>query len=121
MTPDYLRYYNSNNINTINNIRPNDNLSNAINNLINNFNNHRIINHPIEQIIPKNPAGIPVVDGYVFNGWDKDPIVVRGQLTNETNCYFGEELVPMGKPVAVGRPIFPPWALDVCVIGGRMV
>ena len=119
MTPDYLRYYNGI-INTINNNNSND-ISNAINNLINNFNNHRIINHPIDQIIPKNPVGIPVVDGYVFNGWDKDPIVVRGQLTNETNCYFGEELVPMGKPVAVGRPIFPPWALDVCVIGGRMV
>ena len=71
------------------------------------FNNHRIINHPIEQIIPKNPVGIPVVDGYIFNGWDKDPVVVRGQLTNETNCYFGEELVPLCIPVAVGRPIFP--------------
>lgn len=122
MAPDYLQYsnYNINNIRTNDNIN-NDNLRIAINNLINNFNIHNIINHPVEQITPKNPVGIPVVDGYVFNGWDEDPIVVSGQLTNETNCYFGEELVPMGKPVAVGRPIFPPWALDVCVIGGRRV
>jgi hypothetical protein len=105
MTPDYLRY--NTNTNEV------DNMSNVINNLINNFNNHRIINHPIDQIIP-NPVGIPVVDGYIFDGWDEDPIVVRGQLTNETNCYFGEEVIPVGKPVAVGRPIFPSWALDVC-------
>ena len=111
MTPDYLRYHNYNNL-------TNDNLSNAINNLINNFNNHRIINHPIEQIIPKYPVGIPVVDGYIFNGWDENPIVVTGQLTNETNYYFGEEEIPVGEPATVGRPIFPPWALDVCVIIG---
>jgi hypothetical protein len=111
MTPDYQRYNNL----------INDNLSNAINNLINNFNNHRIINHPIEQIIPKDPVGIPVVDGYVFNGWDEDPIVVRGQLINETNYYFGEEEIPVGEPATVGRPIFPPWALDVCVIIGRKI
>lgn len=124
MTPDYLRY--SNNY-IINNIRTNDNynnynLTNAVNTLINNLNNHRILNHPIDQIVQRDTVGVPVVDGYVFNGWDEDPVVVHGCLTNETNCYFGEEeVIPIGKPVTTGRPVFPRWALDVCVIGGRRV
>ena len=108
--------------NNINNTYNNYNLNNAINNLINNFNIHRIINHPIDQIVPCEPVGIPVVDGNVFNGWDEDPVVVPGVLTNETNCYFGEEEeIPVGKLVTIGRPIFPHWALDVCVIGGRRI
>lgn len=115
MTPDYIINIRTNDIN-------NQNLTNAINNLINNFNNHRILNHPIDQIVTRVPVSIPVVDGYVFNGWDEDPVVVKGQLTNETNCYFGEEeVVPIGKPVTIGKPVFPSWALDVCVIGGRRV
>lgn len=124
MTPDYL-HYNNNNINNIYtnnlyNINETDNIVNAINNLINNFNNHRIINHPIDQIIPI-PVGIPVVDGYIFDGWDEDPVVVRGQLVNETNYHFGEEGIPVGRPVTVGRPILPSWGLDACIICGRKI
>ena len=114
MTPDYIRYNNN-----INNIYHDTNETNniVINRMINNFNNHRIINRPIDQLLP-NPVGIPIVDGYIFDGWDEDPMVVRGQLTNETNYHFGEELIPVGKPVTIGRPIFPRWAFDVCVICG---
>lgn len=104
MTPDYLRYPNNYN-----------NLNNVINNLINNLNNTNIINHPIDQIVPRVPVGIAVVDGYVFNGWDEDPIVVTGRLVNECPLFFAEAVsLPFCEPVAVGRPIFPPWALDVC-------
>lgn len=120
MTPDYLRY--SNNYIRTNDNYNNYNLTNVINTLINNLNNHRIFNHPIDQIVSRDPVGIPVVDGYVFNGWDEDPVVVPGVLTNETNCYFGEEeVIPNGKPVTIGRPVYPSWALDVCVIGGRRI
>lgn len=121
MTPYYLQRLNNYNINNINNIN-NYNLTNAVNNLINNLNNHRILNHPIDQIVSRDPVGIPVVDGYVFNGWDKDPAVVRGKLINECYCIFTRvDKIPIGEPVVVGRPIFPPWALDVCVIGGRLL
>ena len=104
MTSDYLRH------------------NNVINNLINNFNNHNVINHPIDQIVTLNPSGIPVVDGYVFNGWDTDFKLVRGQLTNESLYNSGEEeVVSVGVPIVVGRPIFPPWALEVCVMIGKKI
>lgn len=93
----------------------------VINNLNNNFNNHAIITHPIEQIVKIDSISIPVVDGYIFNGWDKEFVIIYGQITNESNWEFDEEIVPIGKPVVVGRPIFPPWALRVCVISGRPV
>lgn len=136
MTPDYIRYLNNNirtndnnNLritvnNLINNYNSNNhyNFTNLINNLINNLNNHRIIDHPIDQIVPRDRVGIPVVDGYVFNGWEEDPVIVRGKLTNETNFYFGEgEVIPIGKPVTIGRPVFPSWTLDVYLICGRRV
>jgi len=116
MTEDNLRYFNNYNYNY------HYNLTTAINNLIDDFNNHGILDHPIDQIIPREPIGIPVVDGYVFDGFDNDPIVVKGQLTNETNCYSGEEVVPVGEPVTIGRPVFSSWVLDLCyVIPGRQV
>jgi hypothetical protein len=114
MTPNYLEYFNNNNNN-------NDNLTNIINNLMYNFNNHNIIDNPIDQITPCPTNGIPVVDGYIFNGWDINPKIVRGSLINESVSYFNEEIIPVGSPVVIGSPIFPPWALDVCIIRGNIV
>lgn len=127
MTPDYVAHTERiNNILTedfIRNNYNNINLENAINNLINNFNTHRIINHPIEQIVTRKvPRGVPIVDGYVFSGWDVNPPIVSGRLVNDSPSFFVPEgEVSEGNPIVVGRPIFPAWAFDVCVIGGRRI
>ena len=109
---------------TIHNINNyyNNNVENVINNLIDNFSNYNIINHPIDQIINnKYPRGVPVVDGYVFNGWDENPPVVLGRFSNDLNFVTHHENIPRGQSVVIGRPVFPTWALDVCVIGGRRI
>ena len=116
-----------------------DNLVNALNYLMNNFNNHRydLINPMINRMIDDRmnrvtpdsvciPSGVPVVDGYitwqyVLDGWDEDPVVVCGQLVNETNYQFEEEAVPVGNLVTVARPILPRFALEVGVVYGRKV
>lgn len=112
-----------------------DNLVNALNYLMNNFNNHRydLINPMINRMIDDrmnrvtpDSVGIPVVDGYitwqyVLDGWDEDPVVVCGQLVNETNYQFEEEAVPVGNLVTVARPILPRFALEVGVVYGRKV
>lgn len=91
----------------------NYNLENAINNMI---------NHPIEQIVSnKHPVCVPIVDGYVFCGLDNNPPLVNGKFSNDLDVVSQETGVPYGKPVVIGRPVFPAWALDVCVIGGRRI
>lgn len=100
----------------------NRNIENAINNMINNFNNHRIINHPIEQIVSnKHPICVPIVDGYVFCGFDKNPHLVNGKFSNDMDFVSQETGIPIGEPVVIGRVVFPSWALNVCVIGGRRI
>ena len=107
--------------------------ANALDNFINNFNNHRydLINPMINRMIndrarPIVYIGVPVVEGYitwqyVYEGWDEDPVVVCGQLANETNYQFEEEAVPVGNLVTVARPILPRFALEVDVVYGRKI
>jgi len=133
ITPDYRCYTNTMNTNET------DNLVNALNNLMYNFNNHRydlinpminrMINDRIDRVPPNPvgiPSGVPVVDGYitwqyVYEGWDENPVVVCGQLVNETNYQFEEEAVSVGNLVTVARPILPRFALEVGVVYGRKV
>ena len=90
--------------------------------MINHFNNYRIINHPIEQIVSNNyTVGLPVVDGYVFCGFDNNPPIVTGNFSDDFNSISQEIGIPIGKPVVVARPVFPSWAFDVCVIYGRKI
>jgi hypothetical protein len=107
-----------------------ENLVNALNHLMNNFNNHRydLINPMINRMINDRarPIGVPIVDGYitwqyVLDGCDEDPVVVCGQLANETNYQFEEEAVPVGNLVTVARPILPRFALEVDVVYGRKI
>mgnify|MGYP000912626158 CR=1 FL=1 len=85
------------------------------NNLVNIFNN--IIN----QIIINHPVSVPIVDGYVFCGFDKNPPLVNGKFSNDMDFVYQETGIPRCKPVVIGRAVFPKWALDVCVIGGRRI
>lgn len=99
-------------------------LQNENNNFVHNFIDHIMnninlnnLNINIDQIISRVSIGIPIVDGYIFNGWDKDPIIVNGTLTNEAFEYTtNEENIPVCEPVVIGRPIFPKDALNVCVM-----
>lgn len=109
MTPEYYS-----------NVENRYNLTNAIDNMINNLINIGIVNEPIDQIISRYSDGIPVVDGYVFNGWDENPVFVTGQLTNET-VFHTEEVIPICHPIVVGKPVFPEWALEVCFIYGQQI
>ena len=101
------------------NNRNNRNIDIAINNIINQFSNHYVVNVPIDQIVSSVPICVPIVDGYFFNGWDEDYTVVSGQLTNEADFPHEEELLPIGRTVQVGNPIFR--ALDLCVISGQKI
>ena len=109
----------------------NTNQTDNLVNVLDNFNNHcyYLINSMINRMINDRarPIGIPVVGGYllwqyVYEGWHEDPVVVCGQLANETNYQFEEEQpVPVGNLVTVAEPILPRFALEVGVVYGRKV
>lgn len=93
---------------------------NYFNHILNNINlnNINLNNINVIQNISRGSIGIPIVDGYIFNGWDKDPILVNGILTNEAFAEYttSEEDIPVCEPVVIGRPIFPIDALNVGVM-----
>ena len=93
---------------------------NLTNLIINNLINRGTINHPIDQIVSnKYPVGTPVVDGYVFRGWDKNTQTVEGRLTNDFSSSEQTRGIPQCQPVVVGRPVLPSNALEVCVWGSK--
>ena len=84
--------------------RINRNIDTAINNIIDQFSNHSIVNNPIEQITTSATIGIPVVEGYCFQGYSRNNIRVRG-YPSENISYSVRECVPVCEEVVVGRPV----------------
>jgi hypothetical protein len=82
----------------------NRNMDTAINNIIDQFTNHSIVNNPIEQITTSDTIGIPVVEGYCFQGYSRNNIRVRGYPC-ENISYSILEGVPVCEEVVVGRPV----------------